>query len=79
MEGYLDMTIDINKEYKTVDRKVVTNLQYVPYNSVGEKVTFPIKGTIILRQKPMKTMYTIWTEEGKHSVFGDTKFDLVER
>lgn len=50
---------------KTKDRHTVLQLDYVPFNSCGNKVTFPYKGTIVLREKPLKTEYCIWTEDGK--------------
>jgi hypothetical protein len=56
--------IDITKTYKTVSGKRVINLSYVPFNSNGDKATYPIKGTIIVREKPLKKKYYIWSEDG---------------
>ena len=55
----------------------VINLSYVPFNSAGNKVTFPIKGTVVLSEKPLKTTYHIWTSDGVSIVFGSSEFDLV--
>ena len=68
--------IDINKTYRTAEGKRVYNLNYVPFNSCGEKVTYPIKGSIIVREKPFKTRYQIWSEDGiTDVVFGKNKKD----
>jgi len=56
--------IDINKSVQTKSGKRVINLQYVPLNGIGNEVTFPIKGTIVLREKPFKTTYNVWTKDG---------------
>ena len=63
--------IDITKTYKTKNGHRVINLHYVPLNSVGDKVTYPIKGTVILNESPYKTTYQIWAEDGS--------FDVVKR
>ena len=70
--------IDCTKTYQTRNGKRVVNLTNVPFNSAGDKVTFPIKGTIIVREKPLKTSYAIWTIEGKYDVFRDNLWDLIE-
>lgn len=57
--------ININKPVQTKSGKRVINLQCVPLNSVGNEVTFPIKGTIVMSEKPRKTVYCIWTDEGQ--------------
>lgn len=56
--------IDLTKKYRTASGKRVINLKRVPYNSAGRKVTFSIKGSIILREKPLRVGYQIWTDEG---------------
>lgn len=71
--------IDINKEYKTRDGNVVINLEYIPFNSAGKRVTFPIKGTIVY-EKPRKLQYCIWTKDGKYDPTWSKEegMDLVE-
>ena len=49
----------------TKDGHKVIGLVNVPLNSAGHRVTFPIKGSIVLREKPFKTQYTIWTDKGE--------------
>lgn len=44
----------------------VINIQYVECNSAGSKVTYPYKGSIVIRDKPLKLEYCIWSEEGKY-------------
>lgn len=71
--------IDIQKKYKTRDGHVVEDLNIVTHNKAGRKVTYPVKGTLVLKDKPRKTEYEIWTEYGKYdAVWGDHKWDLVE-
>ena len=59
--------IDINKPAKTTDGRTVINLSYVPYNSAGGKVTYPIKGTI-LNPKPKRPECAIWSVDGVSDV-----------
>ena len=56
-------------ESKTVSGAKVTNLKYVPFNSAGDKVTYPVKGTI-WRKKNSRTVpeYCIWSIQGKRDV-----------
>lgn len=68
--------IDITKNYKTRNGHSVVCLSYVPYNSCGDKVTFPIKGSIIIKGK-RSPIFQIWKEDGSNSVFGEHKFDLI--
>jgi len=72
--------IDVTKTYKTRGGKTVENLQIVLHNSVGNEVTYPVKGTIVLKEKPRKTTYAIWSLDGKHNVcFSSNKhLDLIE-
>ena len=56
--------IDVNKSYRTKNGQRVINLTYVPLNSAGNKVTYPIKGSIVRSEKPLKVEYMIWSEDG---------------
>lgn len=60
--------IDLTKVKTTREGKRVLNLRYVPFNSAGRKVTYPIKGTVIEREKPRKTSYHLWAEDGRSDV-----------
>ncbi len=60
--------IDVDKTYKTRDGKRVENLQIVLHNSCGSEVTYPVKGNIVVREKPRKTEYSIWSLDGKADV-----------
>lgn len=51
---------DLTKPMKTRDGCRVTNLSFVPRNCVGNFVTFPIKGTVIVNEKPLKQMFMTW-------------------
>lgn len=65
------------KDLRTVDGREVIHPQYVPFNSAGRPVTFPIKGTIILQRNPIKKRYAIWQKDGRISIWGKRKLDLV--
>src|SRR4030042_3148693 len=68
--------IDINKEYRTKSGKDVIGLAFVPLNSIGNKVTYPIKGSIIVKKKPLKLRYAIWSADGiSDVVWGNHKDD----
>jgi len=71
------MNIDITKKYKTRDGRDVIAINIVLTNLIGEKVTFPIKGSII--EKGKRSKYNIWQLDGKSSIWGDTPEDLVEQ
>jgi hypothetical protein len=63
--------IDPTKTYKTRKGKRVEHLEIVMHNSCGDEVTFPVKGTIVLKEKPRRTKFTIWTLDGKGGVLPD--------
>ena len=56
--------LDLAKQFRTRDGRRVIDLRYEPYNSAGHKVTYPIKGNIVTREKPLKCEYHIWSEDG---------------
>jgi hypothetical protein len=64
---------------KTRDGRDVILHQYVPLNSAGHPVTFPLKGSILNRTRSgrIKPEYAIWRIDGRHSVFKETGADLV--
>ena len=70
------MNIDINKKY-TCNGKRVINLSYVPYNSCGDLVTYPIKGSIVVREKPLRLQYAIWSIDGSADVVWNSKPNLA--
>lgn len=70
--------IDPSKKYRTRNGKAVVCIEVVLYNSVGHEVTNPVKGTIVLREKPWKTAFGIWTLDGRWNVASpDSGWDLV--
>jgi len=60
--------IDITKPVYTNNGHRVLNLHYVPYDSNGTEVTYPLKGTLVMCEKPLKTRYEIWSKFGKVDV-----------
>jgi len=55
--------IDLTKTY-TCGGKRVLGLQIVRYNSAGNEVTYPVKGSVVICEKPFKTEYRIWSIDG---------------
>lgn len=74
-----DQWIDPDKQYYTREGYQVINLHIVMENSVGDEVTYPVKGTVVVRTKPYKTEYHIWSLDGRRDVvFGNhSQGDLV--
>jgi hypothetical protein len=58
-----NMAIDITKKY-TCGGKRVVDLQIVTHNSCGQQVTYPVKGSVVVREKPLKLEYRIWSMDG---------------
>lgn len=56
--------IDTTKSVKTLNNKRIIGLKRVPYNFLGELVTYPLKGSIVVREKPLKLEYCIWSDNG---------------
>lgn len=56
--------VDISKEYTTRNGKRVIGLEINEYNSCGFKVSYPVKGSIVQQEKPLKLEYAIWSIDG---------------
>jgi len=56
--------IDITKPVTTAKGQRVIGLQRVPCNSEGRKVTYPLKGSVVVCEKPFRTEYNVWTDSG---------------
>jgi len=66
--------IDITKPITTRNGKRIVGLTRVPMNSNGELVTYPLKGSIVIREKPRKYEYCIWSDNGEYDVvWGNNK------
>lgn len=72
------MEIDVSKTY-TCGGKQVLGLQIVLYNSAGAKVTYPVKGSVVVREKPFKTEYRIWSIDGIADVVWGKGDNLEEK
>lgn len=72
-----DQWIDTEKTYKTQSGKRVINLEIKLHNGLENEVTFPVKGTVVVREKPLRTRYQIWTLDGRSSVLSQSEDDLV--
>lgn len=73
--------INTDCAYKTRSGQDVIHLDIVLKNSQGHEVTFPVKGSIVLKRNkkgtPTRTRYTIWMLDGRASLFGDHEDDLI--
>lgn len=76
----MQKNIDITKPVRTRDGKEVLGLKRVPYNSLGERVTYPLKGSIVIRKKPLLLEYCIWSDEGVYDIVwrSGAAWDLVQ-
>jgi len=70
--------IDLDVTYRTRSSKRVINLERTLYNSNGNEVTFPVKGSVVVREKPFKSEYQIWTLDGRADVLNKSDDDLVK-
>ena len=73
--------IDPKKEYKTRSGHRVVDIKIELYNSNGDEVTYPVKGSIVIRENPRKLKYSIWSLTGLTNVVWPDQFsqeDLIE-
>ncbi len=75
-----DQWIDPNKTYQTRSGKEVIGLQIVMENSCGKEVTYPVKGSIAIKEKPLRLEYSTWSLDGRCDVVwgNNQELDLVE-
>lgn len=76
-EGKYPIPFDTRKAYKTRGGDKVIIHEIVMKNAIGETVTFPVKGTIINKENPRKKKYEIFMLDGRTSIFGERKADIV--
>ncbi len=62
-----DQWIDPTKEYTCGGHRVI-GLHIKLHNSCAEEVTYPVKGSVVLREKPIKLDYRIWSLDGRADV-----------
>ena len=67
-----DKWIDPTKNYKTRNGKRIVNLHIEMENGCGHEVTYPIKGSVVLSEAPLKTSYEIWSLDGRKNVLPDS-------
>lgn len=72
--------IDPQRRYKTRSGKEVIGLKVELHNEVGNEVSFPVKGSVVVRKTPVKYEYKIWTLDGRSQIIDDMQWspdDLV--
>lgn len=69
--------INPSKRY-TCNGKRVVFLSVKLHNDAGDEVTYPVRGTVIVREKPLKTSYRIWSLDGRADVVFSKGHDLKE-
>jgi len=63
-------------EYESNGHRVI-NIQIKLHNSLGEEITFPVSGSLVTREKPLKTEWTYWTLDGRYNILKpDSKWNL---
>lgn len=72
-----ELWIDPSKTY-TCGGNPVHHLRVELYNSLGNEITFPVKGTIRYVGFPRKKKNTSWTLDGRADPTWGTGDDLVE-
>lgn len=68
---------DTTREYRTRNGDRVVLHEFVPTNFLGELVTFPVKGTVIKKDKPRSKRFNIWTLEGRSMAIGEHTDDII--
>jgi hypothetical protein len=69
---------DTTRSYTTRSGDRVVIHEFVLRNSLGNVVTFPIKGTVFAKGRPRKKKMQIWTLEGHAGVLGPQPDDIID-
>jgi len=69
--------IEEGKQYTCGGRRVI-GLRIVPRNGLGNLVTYPVKGSVVISEKPLRVSYTAWSEYGEADVVWHKGHNLVE-
>lgn len=72
-----DKWIDKNKQYTYNGKRVIIH-DIVLYNSCGNEVTYPVKCTVIMNEKPRKTKFKIFSLDGREDVVWGNGHKLIE-
>lgn len=66
------------RSYITRSGNRVVLHEFVPRNSNGATVTFPVKGTVIDKDNPRRKHMQIWTLEGRSDVLSLNDDDIID-
>lgn len=69
---------DLTREYTTRSGDRVVLHGFVPYNSAGDLVSFPIKGTVIIKDHPRRKRNQIWNLQGRNRPLKEHPFDIMD-
>lgn len=72
-----DQWIDVTKPHKTRKGQRVVGLYIDLHDDNGDEVTYPVKGSIVVRERPERLEYCIWTLKGEKWVGSESPGDLV--
>ena len=72
-----EQRIDPTKQY-TCGGKPVVDLHVVLKNDAGREVTYPVKGLVVLRERPLKREYRTWSLDGRADVVWGDGDNLVK-
>lgn len=59
--------IDPSKTYTCGGRRVI-GLKIELHNNIGREVTYPVKGSVVIKEKPLKLEYRTWSLDGRADV-----------
>jgi hypothetical protein len=73
--------IDLSKKYtcggkRVIGLKIELNVTFA--DGTEHPVTYPVKGSVVVREKPLRLAYRIWSIEGKADVVWGKGHNLVE-
>jgi len=73
--------IDLSKKYtcggkRVINLKIELNVTYA--DGTEHPVTYPVKGSVVVREKPFRCEYRIWSIDGKADVVWGKGNNLIE-
>ena len=73
--------IDVSKRYTCGGKRVINltiKLTVTYADGTEHPVTYPVKGSVVICEKPLRLEYRIWSSEGKADVVWNKGHDLIE-
>ena len=73
--------IDPSKKYTCNGKRVIgleIKLTVTYADGTEHPVTYPVKGSVVMREKPLRLDYRIWSIDGKADVIWNKGHNLIE-